>query len=282
MRQAGTLPSKPDAERFANYLLSLGISAKVEAANGHWAIWVHDENQIARSRQELDEFQRQPNDPRYREAQRAADQVRRQAAEKQRQAQRNYVDMRNEWSSPWRRRPVTLALIAASIAVYFDIVELPQPILYFSLPEIASGEAWRLISPIFLHYSPLHILFNMWMLYDLGTVVERKLGTWRYLLLILAIAIPSNFGQYFATGPGFGGMSGVVYGLFGYAWVRGRLEPTSGLYLRNDVAVWMIGWFVLCAVGAISNVANWAHGVGLAAGALLGAAPYYWRQLRRR
>ncbi len=99
---------------------------------------------------------------------------------------------------------------------------------------------------------------------------------------MLAIAVPSNYGQYQATGAGFGGMSGVVYGLFGYAWTRGRLEPTSGLYLRNDVAVWMIGWFILCILNPSMNVANWAHGVGLVAGAALGAVPYIGQQLRQK
>lgn len=96
MRQAGTLPSKSDAERFATYLVSQGISSKVEPAGEAWAVWVHDENQIPRSRQELEVFQRQPDDPRYRDAQRVAAQLTRQAEEKKRQAQRNYVDMRGE------------------------------------------------------------------------------------------------------------------------------------------------------------------------------------------
>lgn len=282
MRQAGTLPSKSDAERFATYLVSQGISSKVEPAGEAWAVWVHDENQIPRSRQELEVFQRQPDDPRYRDAQRVAAQLTRQAEEKKRQAQRNYVDMRGEWSSPWRRRPVTLALIIASVAVWFHIPEVPDEALYFSLPHIMQGEVWRLVTPIFLHFSVPHILFNLWWLYDLGTIIERKLGSFLFALTVLVIAVTSNDGQYLATGPGFGGMSGVVYGLFGYAWARGRLEPTSGLYLRNDIAVWMVGWFVLCAVGVIPNVANWAHGVGLGVGAFLGALPYIGQQLRQK
>jgi membrane associated rhomboid family serine protease len=44
----------------------------------------------------------------------------------------------------------------------------------------------------------------------------------------------------------------------------------------------MVGWFVLCAVGVIPNVANWAHGVGLGVGAFLGALPYIGQQLRQK
>lgn len=282
MRQAGTLPSKPVAERFATYLLSLGITTKVEPAGDAWAIWVLDENQIPRSKQELDDFQQQPDDPRYRDAQRVAQQVLREAEAKKRKAQRNYVDMRNEWASPWRRRPVTMTLIIASVLVWFNVLAIPEESLLFSLPHIMQGEVWRLVTPILLHFSLPHIVFNLWWLYDLGTIIERRLGTVLFALLVLVIAIASNYGQYIASGPNFGGMSGVVYGLFGYAWTRGRLEPTSGLYLRNDIAVWMIGWFLLCTTGAVGPVANWAHGVGLAVGAFLGAVPYLQQQLRQK
>jgi GlpG protein len=283
MRQAGTLITKQDAERFANYLLSLGISSKVEPAADAWAIWVHDENQIPRSKQELEQFRREPADQRYADAEQTARQVRREEAERIRQTQKNYVDMRNEWASPWRRRPVTVALIAASVLVYLGVFEAPLDELTFSMPEIQQGEVWRLVTPIFLHFSLPHILFNMWWLYDLGSLIERRLNPVLFALLVLAIAVPSNFAQFEMSLPNsvFGGMSGVVYGLFGYAWVRSRLDPTCGLYLRPDVAFWMIGWFVLCASGAIGNVANWAHGAGLAAGALLGCLPHLQKLLGR-
>lgn len=279
MRQAGILPSKQDAERFANYLLSLGISSKVEPAADGFALWIHDENQIPRSKEALEEFKQRPEDDRYDAAERAARQVRREEVEKKRQAQKNYVDMRNEWASPWRRRPVTVLMIAFSILVFMGF-DIPRDMLFFSLPDIQQGQAWRLVTPIFVHFNVLHILFNMWMLYDLGGLVERRLGSMLFVLLVLVIAACSNVGQFLARGADFGGMSGVVYGLFGYAWVRGRLDPTSGLYLRPDMAIWMIGWFALCAVGAVGNVANWAHGVGLVAGALLGYVPHIAKLLR--
>ena len=286
MRQAGTIATKQDAERFANYLLSLGITSKVEPADGQWAIWIHDENQIPRCKQELDRFQLEPNDERYKAAEHAARQVRREAAVKQRQARRNYVDMRNEWANPWRRRPVTMAMIVFSVLVYLGLLGESELALYIStsdsLSEIDHGEVWRLVTPIFLHSGLLHILFNMYWLYELGTMIERRLGWVLYILLILAIAAASNYAQFRATGPNFGGMSGVVFGLFGYAWVRGRTEPTSGLFLRPDIAFWMLGWFALCLTPLVPNVANWAHGVGLAVGAGLGYLPHLANRLRQK
>jgi GlpG protein len=69
---------------------------------------------------------------------------------------------------------------------------------------------------MFLHFSPLHLLFNMMWLKDLGGVIEVRRGRWRYLGLVLLIAGISNLAQGIVSGPFFGGMSGVVFGLFGY------------------------------------------------------------------
>jgi GlpG protein len=282
MRQAGTLPSQQFAERFSDYLLSIGISSKVEhTGDERWAIWIHDENQIPLSKQKLDEFLLEPEDARYRTAERVARQAKREAAEKKRKAQKNFIDMRDQWASPWRRRPVTMALIVLSVLVYLGAEDLRAE-LFFLPSEMLQGQVWRLVTPIFLHFGLLHILFNMWWLYDLGGVIERQLGSWRFALLVLAIAVSSNAAQFVASGPAFGGMSGVVFGLFGYAWVRGRLDPTSGLYLRPDVVFWMMAWFALCLTGAVGGVANWAHGVGLGVGALLGYLVHLWHVMGKK
>lgn len=278
MRQAGTITTRQDAERFADYLLTLGIASKVEPAADRWAIWVRDENQINRSRDELAQFEQNPADPRYQDAEQAARAVRRSAAAKERQAAKNYVDLRRQFESPFYRRRVTMTMVLACVLMRLGVFDVAQSDLAFYPPLIEQGEIWRLVTPIFMHGDFLHLLFNMWWLIDLGGLVERRLGWWRYVILVLMIAISSNWGQYLYSGPNFLGMSGVVYGLFGYAWVRGRLEPTSGLYLRPDVAIWMIGWFVFCLVGPMP-VANAAHGVGLAAGALLGYLPSLRKQL---
>ena len=151
-----------------------------------------------------------------------------------------------------------------------------------SLAQIASGQVWRLVTPIFIHFGLLHLLFNMWWLYDLGTLIERRLGSFRFALLVLAIAIPSNYAQFAMSSAAFGGMSGVVYGLFGYAWVRSQLDPTCGLHLRPDVPFWLMAYFVLCLLLPGLHIANWAHGGGLAMGAALAYTSHVAQQMRHK
>lgn len=276
MRQAGHLPKKQDAERFANYLLTLGITSKVEATSaGDFVIWIHDENQLDQSRRELVAFVQDSSDPRYEAVETTARKVRREAAEKKRQLERNYVDMRNEWANPWRRRPITLMLLVACVGIWLGLGDVGEEDLMFSMPDIEQGQVWRLVTPILLHSHRnfMHLLFNMWWLLDLGSLIERRIGSLRYVALILPIALASNFAQFKLSGPNFVGMSGVVYGLFGYAWVRGRLDPTSGMFLRPDVVFWMMAWLVLCWFNLFGPVANWAHLFGLAAGAAIGYLP---------
>jgi GlpG protein len=65
-------------------------------------------------------------------------------------------------------------------------------------------------------------------------------------------------------------MSGVVYGLFGYVWMKSWYERESGFYMPQNTVFWMLGWFVLCLTGLIGPIGNVAHGVGLLVGVVLG------------
>src|SRR6185436_2556750 len=102
------------------------------------------------------------------------------------------------------------------------------------LPEIRQGEVWRLISPIFVHDWPMpfHLLFNVYALFILGTMIEVRQGTLLLTGLVLTIAPLSNLAQYYVSGPYFCGISGVVYGLFGYIWMTSKFDPDSGFYLH--------------------------------------------------
>ncbi len=189
----------------------------------------------------------------------------------------------------WRNAPVTLLLIALSIAgfvlVYFAQSVALVGLLSF-LPvtienerlvfgELA-GQYWRLVTPIFLHFGWLHIAFNCLWLWELGRRIESEMGHFNTLMLCLVIAVVSNVSQFVYGGPGlFGGMSGVVYGLLGFAWVAPILQPAWPIQPRGSIMLFMVGWLVLCLVGVVEtlgfgSIANAAHVGGLVCGALLG------------
>jgi GlpG protein len=146
------------------------------------------------------------------------------------------------------------------------------------LPEIRHGEVWRLFTPMFIHFGFPHIFFNLIALREMGSAIESRLGSKYFLKLVLVIAALSNLAQFFIESPAFGGMSGVVYGLLGFIWMRGKYDLTSGLFAPPMSVVIMVVWFFLCFLGYIPGVANYAHGAGL----LLGMAWGYLSALRKR
>jgi GlpG protein len=174
-----------------------------------------------------------------------------------------------------RSRPplVTIALIGISVALtLFTRFSLVAPLI-IGLPgrplfsDILAGEAWRLVTPMFLHLSFLHILFNMMWLWDLGRLVEIIKGSVFLLVFVLATGMASNVAQYAITqNPGFGGMSGVVYALLGYVWMQGKYNPRFGFEMHQATVIMMLVWYVLCWTGLVGPIANWAHTAGLLIG----------------
>ncbi|MEQ9067331.1 MAG: rhomboid family intramembrane serine protease, partial [Gimesia chilikensis] len=84
--------------------------------------------------------------------------------------------------------------------------------------------------------------------------------------------------QYWFSGPMFGGLSGVVYGLFGYMWMKSLYDPQSSFFIPPNMVIILIGWFLLCIAGVVGNVANYAHGFGLGTGIVIGLASTWWRE----
>lgn len=150
-----------------------------------------------------------------------------------------------------------------------------------SMSQILHGQVWRLVTPIFLHFGILHLLFNMFWLRDLGAAVEFRRGTMTLIWLVLGSAVASNVAQFLWNGPNFGGMSGVVYALFGYVWVKGKLQPHLGLGMNQQTVTIMLIWLVACMFGLLGPIANAAHVAGLIVGCAVAGAPVWWKKLRR-
>ena len=114
------------------------------------------------------------------------------------------------------------------------------------------------------------------MFYPLAGQIEIRRGTPLLGLLVLAIGVFSNLGEYMVSHtPWFGGMSGVVYGLLGFVWVRMVQHPNEGLRVHEQTIVILMVWLVLGFTGGLKvfglNIANCAHLFGLLAGAGIAA-----------
>ncbi|HOX58877.1 MAG TPA: rhomboid family intramembrane serine protease [Candidatus Paceibacterota bacterium] len=284
MRLIGHLADEKAARTFADFLYVRKIDSQVEFEKAEgWAIWINDEDKIEEAAGLLATYELNPADPAYRTEAKGAAELRAQA-EKGEAAYCKKVRTPGQIFRPMSNYgfgPLTFVLIAISVVVSIlsGMGNNPGPILGLfitdftasdlfgsSLPEIRHGQLWRLVTPIFIHFGPLHIIFNVLWLRDLGSMIEGRQSSWTLAGLVLVIAAGSNLAQFFFGGPFFGGMSGVVYGLLGYIWLRGKFDPGSGLYLHPTTVTMMIIWFVLCFTPIVPHVANGAHAAGLVMG----------------
>ncbi|MGA2175671.1 MAG: rhomboid family intramembrane serine protease [Verrucomicrobiota bacterium] len=283
MRLIGHLKNEGSARTFAGYLLSLDIRNQVEPDSDGWGVWIHSEDQIEAGHQALAAFLQNPGDLRYRRAAEAAAGL----EQRRRREEAAAADRIRTRAQIWNRSgsmPLTLSLIVVCVlvTVFSGLTPTLQAVHWLLisewnrgwLPEVRSGQIWRLFTPIFIHFGPMHLIFNMLVLRDLGGMVEFCQGTRKLALMVLVLALGSNLGQYLLFNPYFGGMSGVLYGIFGYIWVRSQSDPASGLALSPMTVAMMLVWFFLCLFGLLGGtVANGAHGVGLIMGIIWGALP---------
>jgi membrane associated rhomboid family serine protease len=136
--------------------------------------------------------------------------------------------------------------------------------------QIQKGEAWRLFTPMFLHFGIMHILFNMMWLWDFGRILESRFRSGRFLLLVLFTSLAANVAQAMVSHAGFGGMSGVNYGLFGFILIRQKFHPAGDIRLNPQTTPWLLIWLVVCFTGVVGPVANAAHVAGLVSGGVIG------------
>jgi GlpG protein len=293
MRQIGHLPDEPQARLFGDYLYAQGIRNQVESdSSSGWAVWVHNDDELDQATGLIDRFRRDPTAAEFRRAAGTAERELKEEEKENRQWRRRFFDRRQVFAGPraFGAGHLTFALIIACVAVALlsSLGSNPNviaPLLISQtlnpdaglFPEVRSGEVWRLFTPILVHYGIAHLLFNMLWLFQLGSMIEGLQGRYRLALLIGVIALISNIAQYMATGnPVFGGMSGVVYGLFGYIWMRGRFDPASGLFIDQRSVILMLLWFGLCFTGWVGPIANIVHAGGLIVGALWGWLAALW------
>jgi membrane associated rhomboid family serine protease len=177
---------------------------------------------------------------------------------------------------------VTKALVAINVAIFLiGFVSNAQDGFGFNRgidrvqlelatygPAIRDGEVWRVITGGFLHFSLIHIGFNMLLLWQLGGMLERALGRSKFLLLYGASLVGGSLGALALSPDAFtGGASGAVFGLMGATaiafWQRG--VPITRTPVTGTIALNLVLTF------AIPNISIGGHIGGLILGGIVGA-----------
>ncbi|MFQ2859822.1 rhomboid family intramembrane serine protease GlpG [Aeromonas caviae] len=252
------------AQALVDYLATLGISCELTQSELGVSVWLADERRLAQAQQEVKRFLSEPNHPRYMEA----------------SWQSGHADARIDYSKGMtdpvtdflhQAGPLTLVVIIANLAIYaLDAIGLPifdELAFHPTLAQFTDWQAWRYVTPAFIHFSVLHLVFNLLWWWYLGGQIEQRLGSGKlFILLIVGAALP-NIAEFFASGPRFGGLSGVVYALLGYSWLRTRLQPDCGLAMPPALMGFMLVWLVLGFLDMLGTpTANMAHLAGLLVG----------------
>ena len=263
---------------FANYLTSVNIHAKVEQEGGEYIILCQT-SKLDHAKDIFAEFIADPYQEKYQQAAWNSGEI----ADVNDNSPSLIVSFKQQFfaHAGW----VTLTVFALCwlvfIASLFGISSTTFK-FYSNLSwESFIDSPMRILGPAFFHYSWLHIVFNTMWWWQLGGSVERILGKGALINLFLVTALFSNLGQFIVTGPNFGGLSGVVYGLVGYVWWYGWLAPEKGLMISKPIIGFLLFWLVLGYVDVLPvNMANTAHLLGLVSGCLLAAVNIFLMKQR--
>lgn len=191
--------------------------------------------------------------------------------------------------------PVSYAILTVCCALYVATLIVTVRLTGFAMPTgglmgifnlgainshvlIAAGaslplgynlaQPWRFLTAVFLHASILHIGFNMWVLMDIGPVVEEMYGSARYFFIFVVTGIggyvlSSFFGNFSI------GASGALLGLIGVLLAMSMGRKSAGMQmLRSQMIRWLI--YILIFGLVMRGIDNFAHIGGFITGFALG------------
>lgn len=269
-----SLAEKRLALAFSDYLSSIGVANHVTEEGRSFSVFLEHEPDLPLARQELDGFLSAPTDPRYWRASWQSGHVQ----------EAPVYDSTGTGVSRWWQRagPVTRLVMLLCLITFAALNLSPEFVFkWLRYPEAlrmsaVNSEWWRLLTPAIMHFSFMHVAFNLLWWWELGGLIERGQSGRRLLVVTLVIALVSNAAQGAQYGSGFGGLSGVIYGLLGYLWLYPVFNPAAGFRVRREILWFMLGWLALGYTGLLDvifgPVSNVGHLSGLLTGMALGVA----------
>jgi membrane associated rhomboid family serine protease len=185
--------------------------------------------------------------------------------------------------------PATYALIAINVVVF--VVELAGGGGGFSAsgklirdaalngPAVSGGDWWRIITAGFLHANLVHIAFNMFALYVLGTLLEPGIGTPRFLGVYFVSLLAGSFGALLLSPNELTvGASGAIFGLLSAAFVIARHRGIE--QLASQLAFFVV--INLVFTFSVAHISVGGHLGGLVGGALCALLIVYSERRTRR
>lgn len=255
------------AQAFIDYMASRHIDIQMmPEGGGQFALWLTDEQHQIEAEAELQHFLHNPDHSKYQAASWALAESR----------QSRFVYRSPSMLAMVRSKagPITLGIMLLCGTIFalalFGMGNQAFNALHFPAHSGQQWQLWRWFSHALLHFSVLHIAFNLLWWWQLGGDIEKRLGSAKLVQIFLVSAALSGAGQYWVEGANFGGLSGVVYALVGYLWMLSVRAPHLGLTMPKPLIGFMLIWLVLGYVQPFMAIANTAHLAGLVSGVILG------------
>ena len=193
---------------------------------------------------------------------------------------------------------ILISILVAFFSNYGSVLVLIEPLTYikidlgsykngyvsfnsFETTYMQNNEWWRLITPMFIHFSLTHLVFNCLWIYVLGSKIEQIDGHIIFINLVIFSSIISNLAQhFFGESALFGGLSGVIYGLLGYCMITEVDTKQERYDLPPALYLFMLIWLILGFLGILNlfgfvNVANYAYRGGLISGIIFAMITRY-------
>ena len=265
------------AHLLANYLTSQNITANVVQSDKEFVVVLNEDAHIDRAKIIAEDFLANPTHPKYQQAAWDSGKNVQLAPSGSGFSMGNIIT--DAVKAPFPSVVFILCVAVYGLSLLGMFAPIAQHLLMQPFSVLAQNqEWWRLLGPAFIHFSALHIIFNLLWWAMLGAKIERTLGMSMLLIVFIVSATISNAAQAIFSEPVqgnlylFGGLSGVVYAVMGFVWWLGWLRPSWGLSLPNSIVGFMLVWLVLGYADILwVNMANAAHTAGLISGCLLAA-----------
>lgn len=176
-----------------------------------------------------------------------------------------------------------LCIILIAIFILQNIIPGFTSLLVLNQKALTDFEIWRYLSAVFLHGSTTHLLFNLFALFFFGLVLEKTIGTKRFIITFLTTGIIANIISVNFYNSSLGA-SGAIYGVIGAVAI---LRPMMMVYTFGAIlpmflaAIIYVIADILRAYGAFgpTNVGSIAHLSGIAIGFLIGI--YYRNKFKQ-